>query len=129
MKKITIQLSCLLTVYAVSSCSKLEDPDALSNSERVQLIISKTILAANASDTTHVTARIPAEAGRIDVTFTTTNGSFIVAAAKTVKQIADSVSGNYRYSTTILKSDSSKGTVYITVEAGTDRNRATITFN
>lgn len=113
----------------VSGCSKLEDPDAINNDAKIQVTTSRATLLSNASDTTLVIARVPADAGVVDVTFSTTNGKFIQSADKSVKQQTDSLSANYRYARVILRSDTSKGTVYITAESGTARNRTTITFN
>ena len=124
-----IFLSLLMSILFVGCSSELEDPDAVTREQMIRVTTTKNILQANASDTTLVTAQIPKSAGRLDISFTSTKGSFIQSDAKTIKQLADSISGDYRYATTVLKSDSSKGQVYITAETGSARNRTSLTFN
>lgn len=128
MKKIILLLLIGLT-YSSICCTKLEDPNAVINDEILQITAIKSTLLANNTDTTHIIARIPKDAGRLDITFTTTRGTFKLAAAKTIKQIADSISGNYRFATTVLKSDSTKGDCFITAETGSERNHLSLIFN
>lgn len=126
MKKILL----ILAVALFHSCtSDLEDPQGVPPSETLNLFGTKTALLADAKDTLHLWARIPLAAGRLDITYTTTKGVFVESDAKTIKAFADSISGGYRFARTVLRSDSSKTTVYVTAETGTVRSRIPITFN
>jgi hypothetical protein len=119
----------LLTLITSSCSSKLEDPDMISEDQKLQVLTGRNNILANGNDTTLVFARVPYDAGRVDITFTTTQGIFVESKDKTIMQFTDSVSGTYRYARVILRSDSTKGVVYITAETGTSRNRSTIVFN
>ncbi|MEO5685381.1 MAG: hypothetical protein ABIQ88_22225 [Chitinophagaceae bacterium] len=116
-------------IFLSICCTKLENPDAITKDEVLQITAIKSTLAANNSDTTHIVARIPKAAGKLDITFTTTRGNFTVSAAKTIKQLTDSVAGEYRFATVLLRSDSTKGDCYITAETGTARTYVSLTFN
>lgn len=121
-----------LLVFTLIGCSKLEDPDLIPEEEQLQLFSSKDSLIADGKDIAFVFARLPYDAGKLDINFTTTKGLFNQVGAKTIKQTADSIAGEYRFSKVILQSDTSKGEVTITAEVATtnvSRKRLIIKFN
>jgi hypothetical protein len=105
----------------------LENPDAADSTKLLVLSSSKTSLQSGGAST-RVIARLPLSAGITDVTFITSAGNFVQVGAKTVKQLADSLSNDCRFAAVTLASDATKGTVYITAEAKTVRTRFNITF-
>lgn len=117
---------CLLTI-CFCRCSKLENPEDVKASDKIVLFSSKDILAIK--DTAFIFAKIPKDAGTVDITFTTTAGTFIEAAAKTIKQLTDSIDGGHRYAKVVFVSDTNVATVYITAEATNARTRKTIIVN
>jgi hypothetical protein len=125
--------SCSLTFFIVAlfaGCSTdLEDPDMVPADEKLQLFTTRGTLTANGTDTTLVICRVPADAGRLDITFTTTKGIFLYSGINVVKEATDSVAGDYRYAATVLRADTVRNTVYITAETGINRKRISITFN
>jgi len=127
--KFNLPLILVMTVFLNSCNSSLEDPDSVEADEILKLTVEKEILTSGGSDYTRIIARTPKEAGTIDVTFTTTAGLFQQSNAKTIKELTDSVSGNYRYASTKLLSDTTVGQVYITAEAKTARQRIEVVFN
>jgi len=122
-----ILLLSLLCIGAVG-CSKLEDPDNISTDQKLTLTARNTSLKSGGNDTTTITVRVPKDAGIIPVTFTTTAGTFVYSATKTDKENTDILDGEYRYTQTVLKSDTSHGTVYIVASATTVQTRLAITF-
>jgi hypothetical protein len=115
------------TIFACSS--DLEDPDAVPEDQKLQIYTTKSSLVADTRDTTRVFCRLPVDAGRTDIIFTTSKGAFLESNALTVKQYADSVAGNYRFAAVTLRSDTSRTLVFITAETGTSRKRISIIFN
>ncbi|WPU91695.1 hypothetical protein SNE25_20460 [Mucilaginibacter sabulilitoris] len=118
----------LLALVTVACNSKLEDPDLVPDSEKLQ-ITAKTAIASGGKDMTSIVVRVPKDAGALAVAFSSTAGSFIYSGTKTDKAYADSLSGDYRFAQTVLKSDTSHGNVYVTVGATTIQKRITIKFN
>jgi len=88
-----------------------------------------TSIQSGGKGKTWVMARIPKEAGILDITFTTTAGKFVQVNDKIIKQLTDSLVDPYRYASTTLISDTTKGDVYITAEAKSIRKRIKIVFN
>lgn len=120
----------LLLLAGVMSCSEPENPDAVRPAEKLLLTTPKdrTQLKANGRDSLYLTARLPDAAGAIDVTFTTTGGTFVYSGAQTDKQYADSTDGTYRYATTLLRADTLPRAVYVTAEIANARYRLSLTF-
>lgn len=119
----------ILTLLTAVGCnSKLEDPESVPPAEVLLLQTGKKELLYATLDTTTVTARIPKEAGTMDVKFTATHGTFVASSSKTVSQYADSIAGNYRYAVVLFTSDSSLTTVYVTAEINSVRERTTLKF-
>ena len=127
--KRTIFFFSFLIIYSFVSCSSLEDPDEVKPSDILEISVNGlNQLRTYGRDQTTIIARVPKDAGRIDITFKTTAGIFTFSGAKEIKVFADSVSEDYRYAQTILKTDSTIGTAYITAEIPQARRRLAIPF-
>ncbi|GHN00436.1 hypothetical protein WSM22_19250 [Cytophagales bacterium WSM2-2] len=123
------RLLSFMLIIAAGCNSTLEDPDSLPADKTLQLSADLTSIPSGGGGKTLVLARVPKEAGLLDITFTATAGLFREANNKTVKDLTDSLVSDYRYASAVLVSDATKGTVYITAEAKTSRVRITVTFN
>jgi hypothetical protein len=121
-------LLIILIGFGLVGCTKLEDPDNFPNDQKLTLTARTTSLISGGADTTTITVRVPKDAGVIPVSFSTTAGTFLYSAAKTDKENTDDLDGGYRYATTVLKTDTSHGTVYITASATTVQTRITLNF-
>lgn len=115
-------------IFCIGCSSKLENADLVDPNEILKVSSAKTVLQADGKDTTIVLARIPNDAGKLDITFTTTAGVFVQSGAKTIKQFADSITDQYRYAKVILKTDTVANAVYVTAETSSARSRIIITF-
>jgi hypothetical protein len=124
-----IFLSTLIICLSIGCNSPLEDTDSIAPEKTLQLSTSLPSIPSGAKGKTLVRARIPKEAGILDVTFSTTAGVFVQANAKTIKQLTDSLADPYRYASVTLVSDTTKGDVYITAEAKSIRKHIKIVFN
>lgn len=124
MKKSLFWFACF-TLF-LPGCSKLEDPNSVSISDKLNIIIVKDTLDAKIKDTTAILARVSKDESLVDVSFTVTAGTFIATSGKTIKQLTDSLSGDFRYAKVIYVSDTVPGTVYLTTEALNARTRNTI---
>ncbi|WP_375437295.1 hypothetical protein [uncultured Hymenobacter sp.] len=113
----------------IFSCSTLEDPSLVEPEQVLQLTVQgKTELLGNGKDKTALIARLPKGTTQQEVTFTTSGGSFVFNNLKTIKQFADSVNGGYCYTRTVLKTDTTKGVVYIIAETPNARRQKSVTF-
>lgn len=125
----------LWSICVLACNSELEDPAAIDASEHLQVSASRTAITAKnkttspKGETTRIFARLPKKAGVQDVSFSTTAGKFLESASDDVKQLADSVNGEYRYAPVTLRSDTTKGPVYVTAEVKSQRQRIIINFN
>ncbi|MBH8567728.1 hypothetical protein KB206_02455 [Microvirga sp. STS02] len=129
MKRIILLASALAAVWVLGGCSPLEDPALVAPEEILLLSVTgKKQLVANGQDKTVLLARVPKEAGQVIITFTTSAGSFPFNNTKIIKQFADSIQGDYRYARTLLRSDTTKGTVYLTAETPQASRRQTVLF-
>jgi hypothetical protein len=116
----------LLLIASLAGCSKLEDPSAISPADKLNVTVSKASMQYNNLDSVLVTAKVPEAAGLVDVTFTASHGKFVYSAAATVKQITDSLAGDYRYAKVWFKADTTTGIYYFTAEAASQRARIPI---
>ena len=131
----TKQYLCYSLLAGLLSCSRLVDPNEI-NADDALLTLAKngkTQLRADGKDQAVILARLPEKTGIVDVSFSTTAGTFIYSNSKEVKELADSVSGNYRYARTVLQTDSLKASeiskqVFVTVEVSGTRSRLSLTF-
>lgn len=111
------------------SCKSPDDPSEFPLDEQIYVYPYRTKLNADGKDTTVVVARLPKDAGLVDVSFSTSAGSFIYSGEKSDKQYARRVIGNYRYAQTILQSDTApRDSVYVTAEVTQVRNRTRLSF-
>jgi hypothetical protein len=123
------RFTLMLFLLGAQACnSRLEDPDSIPPDETLQLTSTVVVLSATGMDTTILVARIPKDAGILDISFSTTAGTFVKSGTKSIKQLADSLNGDYRYASTQMVSDTSPATVYITAETQGARKRINITF-
>ena len=129
MKLKTGAIILLLTSFFLSCSSDLEDPDMVPNEDKLHVFTTKSTLNANGSDTTLVFCCVPSDAGPLDITLTTTKGVFLYSGTNTIKEVADSIVGKFRYASTVLRADTLPNVVYITAENGINRNRISILFN
>ncbi len=124
-----------ILLSGLTGCSTLIDPD-VSQADDTLLTLAKNNkiqLKADGKDRTIVLARLPERAGIVDVSFTTTAGIFVYANNTSIKELADSVSGAYRYARAILQADTLKASestkqVFVTAEVSNTRNRLMLTF-
>jgi hypothetical protein len=119
----------------IAGCKKLlsgdplEDPNDVKTTEGLQIIVANDTLIVHVVDTTAIWAKVPKDAGIIDISFTATAGLFIATASKTIKQMADSLGSDGRYAKVIYVADTVAATVYITAETSNVRARTTIIVN
>jgi hypothetical protein len=122
--KAIIHAICFLSTMLTFSCSDdLEEPSKVASDDILKLTVNK-----NVKNLTTVLVRVPKDAGQIDVTFTTSGGFFSFNSLRTIKQFTDSIAGDYRYTRTELRPDTTKGPVYITAETTFARRRVDIKF-
>ena len=127
MKYISILAFSIL--LSLSGCnSKLEDPDNVDPSKSLVLTSSRDSVHSGGTAAARIIARVPKDAGILDISFTTTAGNFAQSGGKSIKQLSDSLSVGYRYAAVTLTSDATRGTVYVTAEAKTARTRLRLTF-
>jgi hypothetical protein len=106
----------------ISGCSKLENPENVKATDKIQIYTDKDTLIPKA-DTIAIAAKIPIEANVMDITFTATAGTFPASASKTIKQLSDSFGVDGRYAKVIYVADTTATTVYITAEGTNARTR------
>lgn len=88
-------------------------------------------IAANGVDRIAILGYIPESAGLLDVTFSTTKGSFVRTAGPSITLSADSTyQDTSRYARAVLQSDTTAGTAWVTVTvSGTHRRFLDIVFD
>lgn len=126
MNKIKFKIWFLIIIVVKSCVFKLEDPDQIQPEEILYLYTKESELISNGIDKTTVIARIPKNAGRLDIKFKTSKGLFIYSGTNEVKEYADSVAGRFRYAQTLIKSDTIPGIAYITADVEKIRRRTSI---
>jgi hypothetical protein len=126
MKKILF--STIIICLAIGCNSPLEDPDSIDPEKTLQLSTPTSYIQSDQKGKTLIRARIPIEAGALEIAFSTTAGSFIQVNAKNIKQLADSIVDPYRYATATLTSDTTKGEVFVSAEVKSIRKYIKILF-
>lgn len=119
----------LILIIALGCNSPLEDPDHVPAEKMLQLTGDPSSIPSHGQGRAVITARIPKEAGILDVTFKTTSGTFPQVNAKEIKEYTDSLAGDYRYASTTLVSDTAKVTAYVTAEVKSSRVRIPIVIH
>lgn len=127
MKQTFAAIAIALSVFSCTD-SELEDPERILPDETLFLEVGATQIRYAAQDTTTVTARIPREAGILDVKFTATHGTFVASNGNTISERTEIMDEDYRYAMVRFTSDSSSTTVYLTAEVSTLRKRLTLKF-
>ncbi len=127
MKKI---IACSLALLWNAGCTEPEKVDNVALADKLLLTTKpiKSQIKADGKDTAYLLARLPHDAGVVDVTFTTTGGTFVFSGGSEIKDYADSSDGTYRYATALLKADTIPKQVYVTAEIASVRNRISLTF-
>ena len=110
-------------------CSSPDDPSTFPIDEQIHVIRYRPKLYADGKDTTIIVARLPKDADLVDVSFSTSAGTFIYSGGQSDKQSARLVSGDYRYAMTILQAGTAPfDSVYITAEVTQARNHTSLSF-
>ncbi len=117
----------LVIAITVISCSKLEEPDNVTPTDKIQIFSDKDTVIAKI-DTIAISAKIPKEANISDISFTATAGTFIATASKTIKQLTDSLGSDGRYARVMYVADTTMKLVYITAETTNARARKILTI-
>lgn len=111
------------------NCSSPDDPSLYPLDKQIYVYPYRTKLSADGVDTTVIIARLPKDAGLVDVSFSTSSGTFIYSGSRSDKQYARLTDEDYRYAKTILKSDTTPhDSVYITAEITKVRNSTYLSF-
>ena len=119
----------LLVMLWIAGCSKLEDPDQIKPEDIIFVSVGKISLKADGKDTTHVTARIPVDAGNVDISFSASAGKFPVSGGQTISEYAQQKDKKYRYATVVFQSGAvPMDSVWITAEVTQARNRCKLSF-
>ena len=119
-----------IPVLLVSACDfDLEDPKNTSDDQTLMVRkLTSVPLKVDGMDSTTFEARIPKDAGHLDINFKTTLGTFPRTASKEIKEYADSIIGNYRFAYVTFKAGNDIGTANITVETIGQRRRILVTL-
>lgn len=122
-------LYLILLAQLLIACSPLEEPDTVQLNDMIYVKTGKTSLKADGKDTTYVTARIPVDAGEVDISFSASAGTFPKSGGQSISEFARQKDDTYRYATVLFLSGSMPlDSVWITAEVTQARNRCSLTF-
>jgi hypothetical protein len=117
-------------ILTIVGCTPLEDPDTVQLNDKLFVKAGKKNMKANGKDTTYIVARIPVDAGMVDISFSASAGSFPKSGGQSISEFATLKDDTYRYATVLFQADSMpRDSVWITAEVTQSRNHCSLTFN